>query len=309
MLDYSIGVDLGGTNLRAAAIDRSGKMLDKLSGSTNFAEGREAVLSDMVAAISLLRERYGIAGLAGIGVGVPGFIRIKEGFITGSNNLPYLENFPVRDEISRRLGTPVTLENDANAAALGEKWIGAGRDVDDLVLLTLGTGIGAGIVSCGRIIRGFVGMAGELGHVTVVPDGNPCGCGNRGCLEKHASATAVTAMARLMQLGEQLSAREVDEIARLDPGNAGDKAREIWRVVGECLGIALATLVNTFNFPLYLLSGGMLPAWELFAPEMLRTVERRSFTYRATKSETRIEKATLGNEAGLYGAAYLPWVG
>jgi glucokinase len=110
-----------------------------------------------------------------------------------------------------------------------------------------------------------------------------------------------------MQLGENLSSKEVFDLAQ-QAGEAGDKAREIWRVVGEALGIALATLVNTFNFPLYLLSGGMLPAWEFFAPHMLRTVERRSFTYRANKEGTRIAQATLGNEAGLYGAAYLPWL-
>ena len=210
---YSIGLDLGGTNLRAAAIDRSGKMLDKISGATNFTEGREAVLSDIVAAIQKLRVRHGATGLAGIGVGVPGFIRIQEGFITGSNNMPYLENFPVRDEIGRRLGTPVILENDANAAALGEKWMGAGREVDDLVLLTLGTGIGGGIISGGRVLRGYVGMAGELGHMTVVPNGNPCGCGNQGCLEKHASATAVVAMADMLHLGENLTSKDVCDIA------------------------------------------------------------------------------------------------
>ncbi len=307
MPDYAIGLDLGGTNLRAAAIDRSGVMLDHISGATNFTEGREAVLADIVAAIVKLREKRGAAGLAGIGVGVPGFIRMKEGFITGSNNLPYLENFPVRDEISRRLAAPVILENDANAAALGEQWMGAGRGVDDLVLLTLGTGIGGGIVSGGRVLRGFVGMAGEIGHTTVVTNGNPCGCGNQGCLEKHASATAVTAMAQLMQLGHNLTSKDVYELAR-QSGEAGEKARTIWRVMGEALGMSLATLVNIFNFPLYLLSGGMLPAWEFFAPHMMETLERRSFTYRATKSETRIAQATLGNEAGLYGAAYLPWV-
>ncbi len=305
MAEYSIGVDLGGTNLRAAAITRDGKLLDKVSGLTNFTEGREAVLQDIVGAIEKIRAIHG-AGLAGVGVGVPGFIRIKEGFITGSNNLPYLENFPVRDAISQRLGSPVILENDANAAALGEKWIGAGRDVDDLVLLTLGTGVGGGIISAGRIVRGHVGMAGELGHITVVTGGNPCGCGNRGCLEKHASATAVTAMARLMQLGEDITAKQVAILAAQDT-EVGQKARTIWQVVGESLGAALATLVNTFNFPLYLLSGGMLPAWDLFAPHMMRVVEERSFTYRATKSETRIEQATLGSEAGLFGAAYLPW--
>jgi glucokinase len=306
MNEYAIGVDLGGTNLRAAAIDRSGAVLQKIAGVTNYIEGREAVLGDIVTAIDAIRERHGAAGLAGIGVGVPGFIRIKEGFVTGSNNLPYLENFPVRDEISARVRAKVILENDANAAAMGEQWMGAGRGVDDLILLTLGTGVGGGIISCGRIIRGHVGMAGEFGHMTVIPSGNPCGCGNRGCLEKHASATAVTAMARLMHLGDDLTAKQVFELAQT-AGEAGGKAREIWRVFGDSLGIALATLINAFNFPLYLLSGGVLAAWDLFAPEMLATVERRSFTYRATKGETRIEQATLGNEAGLYGAAFLPW--
>lgn len=307
MTEYAIGVDLGGTNLRAAAIDRSGKMIDKISGSTNFLEGRSAVLADIVTAIAKLRDKHGAAGFAGIGVGVPGFIRIKEGYLTGSNNLPYLENFPVRDEISRMVGSRVILENDANAAALGEKWIGAGSDVDDLVLLTLGTGVGGGIISNGRILRGAVGMAGEFGHMTVVPSGNPCGCGNQGCLEKHASATAVTAMAHMMHLGENLTSKDIYDMARL-PGEEGDKARAIWRAFGEALGIALASLVNAFNFPLYLLSGGVLAAWELFEPHMLATLERRSFTYRATKGETRIAQATLGNEAGLYGAAYLPWL-
>src|ERR1700686_2272518 len=307
MPEYAIGLDLGGTNLRAAAVDHGGKLLDKTSGATHFSEGREAVMADMVRAISLLREKHGPADLAGIGIGVPGFISLKEGIIRNSNNLPFLENFPIRDEIERRLGTFVILENDANAAALGEKWMGAGRAVDDLVLLTLGTGIGGGIISGGRVLRGFVGMAGELGHITVVPNGNPCGCGNQGCLEKHASATAITAMARLMQLGEEMTSEDVYELAK-QAGEKGDKARTIWRVMGEALGIALAMLVNTFNFPLYLLSGGMLPAWEMFEPHMMRTLELRSFTYRATKKETRIAQATLGNEAGLYGAAYLPWV-
>lgn len=307
MSDYTIGLDLGGTNLRAAAIDASGKMLDKISGATNFTEGREAVLGDIVAAIQNLRDRHGAEGLRGIGVGVPGFIRIREGFITNSNNLPYLENFPVRDEIERRLGARVILENDANSAALGEKWMGAGRDVDDLVLLTLGTGIGGGIISGGHVLRGYVGMAGELGHTTVVPGGNPCGCGNRGCLEKHASATAVTAMADLLHLGANLTSKDIYDLARL-PGERGEKARAIWQVMGEALGVALANLVNTFNFPLYLLSGGMLPAWEFFAPPMMAELERRSFTYRATKDVTQVAQATLGNEAGLYGAAYLPWI-
>lgn len=303
---YSIGVDLGGTNLRAAAITADGRELGKISGFTNLKEGRDAVIEDMVRAIRSLRDQFGGEALAGVGVAVPGFIDIKKGLVVGSNNLPQFEGFPVRDDISARLGKPVILENDANAAAMGEKWLGAGRDVNDLVLLTLGTGIGGGIIMDGRILHGMVGMAGEFGHMTVFPDGNPCGCGNDGCLEKHASATAISAMARLLQLGENLSARKVFEIATGDGENA-EKARHIFTSMGRALGIALANLINVFNAPLYLLSGGPLPAWELFAPAMLGEVERRSFTFR--NARTRIEPAVLGNEAGLYGAACLPFLG
>jgi glucokinase len=299
---YSIGVDLGGTNLRAAAIDDHGKMLDKVAGSTDLKGGRDAVIADMVQSIETLRARQGERMLAGVGVGVPGFILMDQGVIVGSNNLPEFDHYPVRDEIERRLGAKVILENDANAAALGEKWIGAGREVADLVLLTLGTGVGGGIISGGKIIRGHVGMAGEIGHMTVVPNGNPCGCGNNGCLEKHASATAISAMARLVGLGAEMTSEDVYKAAV-----AGDeRAKSIFRSMGDALGIALASLINIFNFPLYLLSGGPLPAWDFFAPAMLAEIKRRSFTYRNAK--TRVERAALGSEAGLYGAAYLPFL-
>jgi glucokinase len=299
---YSIGVDLGGTNLRAAALDESGKMLDKSAESTHALTGREALLRAIVESIEAVRARLTGHKLAGVGMGVPGFILIEKGLVVGSNNLPYLENYPIRDEIEQRLGTKVILENDANAAALGEKWMGAGRDVDDLVLLTLGTGIGGGIIIGGRVLHGHLGMAGELGHLTVSPNGNPCGCGNTGCLEKHASATAISAMARLLGLGHDIDSEEVYQLA--NGGN--ERAISIFRSMGSALGIILASLVNIFNFPLYLLSGGPLPAWDLFAPAMFAEVERRSYTYR--KAPTRIERATLGGESGLYGAAYLPFL-
>jgi len=301
-LAYTIGVDLGGTNLRAAAIDRAGTILDKTSGSTNFEEGRDAVLDDIASAVVQLRSRFGASGFYGIGIGVPGFIDIEKGVIVGTHNLLGFDGFPMRDELSRRLETPVILENDANAAALGEKWMGAGREVNDLVLLTLGTGIGGGIISGGRVLHGFVGMAGELGHITVFPGGNICGCGNHGCLEKHASATAVEAMAKLVSLGDDLTAKDVYDLA--EQGNRN--AVRVFEQMGSALGIAIATLINIFNFPLYLLSGGVLPAWKFFSPAMMGEVETRSFTFRNTR--TRIEPATLGNQAGLFGAAYLPFL-
>jgi len=226
---------------------------------------------------------------------------METGVIAGWGNAPAFNGYPIRDEIEKRLATKVILENDANAAALGEKWVGAGKDVDDLVLLTLGTGIGGGIIIGGRILHGYLGMAGELGHLTISPNGNPCGCGNNGCLEKHASATAIAAMGRLVNLGTDLTSKNVYQLAV----EGSERARAVFRTMGEALGIALAGLVNIFNFPLYLLSGGPLPAWEFFAPWMLEEVKRRSFTYRM--APTRIEPAKLGNEAGLYGAAHLPF--
>jgi glucokinase len=302
MSDYSIGVDLGGTNLRAAAISADGQMIRKIAGRADFSTGREAVIADIVEAIVALRSEAGDRRFAGVGIGVPGFIEIQKGFIVGSNNLPGFDEFPVRDEIERLLGTHVILENDANAAALGEKWIGAGRGVEDLVLLTLGTGIGGGIISHGRVLHGCVGMAGELGHMTVFPNGNPCGCGNFGCLEKHASATAVAGMARMLGLGETITSAGVYDLAV----GGNDRAKMIFHVMGEALGIALGNLINIFNYPLYLISGGPIASWDLFAPVMMEQIALRSFTYR--NSGTRIEKAILGSEAGLYGAAYLPFL-
>lgn len=301
MSAYSIGVDLGGTNLRVAVVSPQGTILDRVSHPTVYTNGAAGVVADMVSIISSLRERVG-GELAGVGIGVPGFIDIDAGVILGSANLPGFTGFPVRDEIQKQLGTPIILENDANAAALGESWIGAGRNVRDLILITLGTGIGGGIIVNGRILHGFLGMAGEIGHMTVFPDGNPCGCGNCGCLEKHASASAIAAMANMMGIAtKRFSASDVHELAVA--GNP--RARLVFESMGRALGVAIASLINLFNFPLYLISGGPLPAWDMFSPSMFREIEKRSFTY--ARTGTRVEKAVLGSDAGLYGAAYLPF--
>lgn len=300
MRAYSIGIDLGGTNLRVAAIDSDGEILDRVSEPVDYDAGPERVVADIAHVVHEVRSRVGVDGLRGVGIGVPGFIDIDKGIVLGAANLPGFEGFPVRDEIQRQLGTKIIVENDANAAALGEMWKGAGKDVKDLILLTLGTGIGGGIIIDGRVLHGFLGMAGEFGHMTVFPDGNPCGCGNCGCLEKHASATAIAAMGRMMHFGRDTTSAKVFELAQA--GN--ERAKLVFVSMGRALGVAIASLINVFNFPLYLLSGGPLPAWEFFAPTMFEEVKKRSFTY--ARTGTRIEKAALGGDAGLFGAAYLP---
>lgn len=302
MTPYSVGVDLGGTNLRVAAIDTAGQVLDRISIPATYEAGPEQVVKDVVSAVRKTRGRGGQEALCGVGIGVPGFIDMEAGVIVGAANLPGFQGFPIRDEIQHHLGTQIMLENDANAAALGEMWMGAGRDYKDLILLTLGTGIGGGIIIDGKVLHGSQGMAGEFGHMTVFSDGNPCGCGNYGCLEKHASASAIAAMGKMMHFQRDVNtAAEVYKLAM--EGNP--RAKMVFEAMGRALGIALANLMNIFNFRLYLLSGGPLPAWDFFAPSMFKEIRTRAFTYERTNP--RVEKALLGSDAGLFGAAYLPF--
>ncbi len=263
MPEYTIGLDLGGTNLRAAAVDSDGKMLQKIWGSTDLSRGPEAVVEDMAKAIDGLRFALGSQDLQGIGVAVPGFIRLKEGMIAGSNNLAVLEGFPMRDALRARLGTPVILENDANAAAMGEKWMGAGREVDDLVLLTLGTGH-----------RRRHHLRRESA-ARVPRHGGRAGAHHGGAERKslRLRQSRVSGKARvghgdcrawrwMIGLGD-VTSEHVYQLAK-----AGDERAlaDIRCSMGQALGIALAMLVNMFNFPLYLISGGPLPAWDIFAP-------------------------------------------
>jgi glucokinase len=316
---FAIGVDLGGTNLRIAAVSERGKLLEKITTEARVARPRDEVIAEMCRAIqALAKARKADGKLAGVGVGVPGIIDLRSGMLRESPNLPGWEDYPVREEIERRLGTQVLLENDANAAALGEKWLGAGREADDLCMLTLGTGVGGGIVLGGRIWHGMTGMAGELGHINVEPEGPRCGCGSRGCLEQFASATAIERMARAAAAGGGAPAlarvaakRGFSSEILFRMAEAGDPtAQEIFGRVGRALGMVLADLINIFNFPMYVLGGGVANAWEMFSPAMLEEVRQRSFVYAATSSHpaggrTVIARAQLGSDAGLYGAARL----
>ncbi len=339
MATFAIGVDLGGTNLRIAAVDQHGKVLEKITTGTEVTRGRDNVIHEMCTAIQDLATKFRAAGgMAGIGIGVPGIIEMQTGMLRESPNLPGWHDYPVKHEIERRLGANVILENDANAAALGEKWLGAASHVDDMCMITLGTGVGGGIVLHGRIWHGMTGMANELGHITVEPDGVPCGCGSFGCLEQYASATAVKRMAieavvngkapelgRAMNEDPEFSAKVVYQMSV----QGDEPAQKIFHVVGRAIGIVVAGLVNIFNLPMYVIGGGVASAWEAFAPSMLEEVRKRSFVYRATvpsdsaqgvsgthvhddslpaRRNTIITRALLGSDAGLIGAARLPMI-
>ncbi len=327
MRSFAIGVDLGGTNLRVAVVDDDGLPLEVASQPTNLARGREHVVGEISRAVRRLAPKFsGSHRWLGIGVGVPGIIDLQSGTVDAAANLPGWGDYPVRGELESQLGVRVFLENDANCAALGEKWIGAGRDVDDLCMLTLGTGVGGGFVVNGRPWHGVTGMAGELGHMTVIPDGAACGCGSRGCLEQYASATAIKRMALEVaaaaaaegqssglaqaanRLGAEFSAEAVYECAQLgDPA-----AKAIFETVGRALGIALGNLINALNLPLYVVGGGVAKAWNEFSPALMRELKNRSIVFRAgepRKSQhrsTMITRTILAENAGLLGAARLP---
>jgi glucokinase len=244
MPSCAIGVDLGGTNLRVAVVDDRGKQLETITKPTALARGREHVVNEISGTISELVPRFaGSHRLLGVGVGVPGIIDLVSGTVDSAANLPGWSDYPVRRELERQLGVRVLLENDANCAAMGEKWIGAGREVDDLCMITLGTGVGGGFVVSGKPWHGVTGMAGEVGHMTVIPDGSPCGCGSRGCLEQYASATAIRRMAleaaaggtspglsaAVNRLGQEFSAQTVFECAQ----NGEASAIAIFDTVGK----------------------------------------------------------------------------
>jgi len=338
MNNFAIGVDLGGTNLRIAAVDGQGTLLEKVTLGTKVSLGRDHVIDDMCQAIEHVLEKYrASATVMGIGIGVPGIIDMQSGLLRESPNLPGWADYPVRAEIEQRLKTVVILENDANVAALGEKWLGAARDFDHMAMLTLGTGVGGGLIQNGAIWHGANGMAGEFGHTTVEPEGHPCGCGNRGCLEQYASATAIVRMAK-----EELANDSGSSLARVAHSDAefsskslynlaiqGDEeARRIFRRVGRCLGIVLSSMVNSLNLPIYVIGGGVSGAWEAFSPSIFEELRQRSMVYAATAPpdplangqgassqvepgsgrKTIITRALLGSDAGLYGAARLPMI-
>ncbi len=338
MPDFSIGVDLGGTNLRIAAVSTDGQLLEKITLGVKVALGRDHVIGEMCDAIHRLTDQYKASGsFVGAGIGVPGIIDMETGMMRKSANLPGWSDYPVRDEIERRLGagTRVFLDNDAKMAALGEKWMGAGRDVDNMVMVTLGTGIGGAIILNGKILYGMNGMAGEFGHVTVEPNGVPCGCGNHGCAERYASATAVVRMAR--EAIESGQAPSLAKAASSDPEfsaksiynlalQGNEDAQRIFHRFGVALGILLAGLVNTLNLEMFVIGGGVASAWDAFAPSMFAEMRDRSLVYAATapddpvskkegasaqiaaytRKKTIITRALLGSDAGLYGAARIP---
>lgn len=312
----AIGIDFGGTNVKAALVDADGRVLAKSSSPTDTTAAPEVVITQMADLAESLAAGEGVSrdDIVGAGLGSPGPLDFHRGMVLHSVNLPTWENVPVRDLLSARLRLPVALDNDANAAAFGEYWAGAGKGGGDFVMLTLGTGLGAGVVLGGKLLHGHHDNAAELGHMIVVPDGLPCGCGQRGCVEQYAAAAAVAGRVQTaIESGEDSSLASrlrdggaIDAKLVVEAMGQGDAlCMRIWDEACKYLAIACVNIQHAFNPESIVLGGGMAEAGDVLLDPVRRHFAQR--TWRLETDRPQIRLATLGYDAGVIGAAGLGW--
>jgi len=311
-----IGIDLGGTFIKGAIVNRRGRVLARLKRPTEASLGKEQIFGNIFSMIRTFETNpLSRDGISAVGMGIPGVIDFHKGVISAAPNLPGWENMDIRRMLSQRMEIPFYLENDANAAALGEKWMGAAKEAQDFCFVTLGTGVGGGLVLGGNIWHGADGMAGEVGHLTIDPDGPRCRCGNRGCLEMYASVRALLRMVREPRSSGSTSrffrgfrSREINGEVIHQAAKDGDRiSRRAFARMGSALGIAIANLVNLLNLEKVVLGGGLSAAWNFFIPALRAEVKSRAFT--APVRRVRIVRAAAGGDAGVLGAAYIAWQG
>lgn len=297
---YAIGIDLGGANLRVALISEEGRIIKKMKRPTS-----ENVIGAMTDAIAEIAH----GEMAGIGIGTAGVIDRKNGRVFTSPNLPGIERIDIAGQLRNRFNVPVMIENDANAAALGERIGGAGREYENFVLLNLGAGIGGGFVHKGRLID----VPAEVGHMSINPEAERCPCGNIGCLENYASARAmVSRIIAAIEKGTDsiLKGCCKGSIYKITPEDIygaaleGDTlAREILREAGRYLGVGLANIINSMGPDAVILAGGLTGAWNIYVQEAIKEASRRAF--KDLFDSVKIIPSALGDNAGVVGAACL----
>ncbi|MCP3917612.1 MAG: ROK family protein [bacterium] len=295
-IDASVGLDFGGTNIKAGRVSASGEVLGERSIPIELSRGAHHVY-DQAAELARSLSAEGM-----IGVGCAGLFDHGTGTVLASPNLTELVGTSLTSELGRRLDVRVVLENDANVAAVGEQWLGAAKGEDDLLLVTLGTGIGGALILGGALFSGPSRGAGEIGHVVVEPGGRQCGCGSHGCLETLASATAARrrAIAAGLPSDDPGNLERLGELAR----QAAGPERDLMFAIGRDLGYGLAYVANLLDLDCFVFGGGFSATLEELRPGILAGLEERAFGQRAP----RLLRATLGGSAGWIGAARLALV-
>ena len=311
------GIDLGGTNIKSGTTDRDGNIVSRCSIPTEADRGPDHVIDRIVIAAEMAIKESGQprSAFVGLGIGSPGPLLHREGVIIKTSNMPGWVNVQLTARVGEKVGMPTVLENDGNAAALGEYWVGAGKGVRDMVMFTLGTGVGGGIVSNGRLLRGAFDNAGELGHMLVQPGGRRCGCGQLGCLEAYASASRTVERAiEAIEAGEpssltaRLEAGESVECEHIERAAVeGDPlAARIWDESAYYLAVACVNVQHFLNAERVVLAGGMAAAGDLLLTPLRDHFNK--LTWNLAKDQPDIRLAALGNDAGLIGATAAVWL-
>jgi glucokinase len=307
MGEYVLAADLGGTNLRMAVVGPSGAILHRERCPTPHDKGSDGIVSAIVELARKCTSVVDEASIDVLGAAIPATIDFAHGIVHYAPNLQMLNGVHFSAQLAESLGVEIVLENDATAAAIGEHQFGASREFKNSVCVTLGTGVGSGIILNGEPLRGPDGTAGEFGHVCVEPDGRPCGCGSWGCLEQYASATAVVRMTAEMSVETpsvlsgrtDLTSEEIYKAAK-----AGDEvAIDTFRKMGYYLGIAFAGLANLLNPEAIVLAGGLAAGWDMFIDEVRDQIMKRAFREPALR--VKLVRAELGDDAGILGVASL----
>jgi glucokinase len=311
-----VGVDLGGTTTKLAFLNLDGEIITKWEIPTDNSNEGLNITTNIANAIDEKVTELGLTkeNLLGIGMGAPGPVNYETGVILNVVNLGWQDNYPLKDRLESATSLPVMLENDANCAALGEMWNGAGKGAKDLVCVTLGTGVGGGVIANGNIVQGINGAAGEIGHITAIPYGGAlCNCGKTGCLETIASATGIVRIAKeelakdsvpgvlseKMAQNGMITAKDVFDAAR----NGDATATKTVDHVSFHLGFVLAGIANTLNPEKIVLGGGVSKAGTVLLDSVKKYFAK--FAFSSVKESTEITIATLGNDAGVTGAAWL----
>ncbi|WP_416828415.1 ROK family glucokinase [Ectobacillus polymachus] len=310
-----IGIDLGGTTVKFAILTMNGNIQLKWSIETDIENEGKNIIPNIIESINHRLNLYGLSAndFLGIGMGSPGIVDREKGTVIGAYNLNWSTLQPVKELIEAGTSIPFYLDNDANVAALGESWKGAGEGVANVAFVTLGTGVGGGIIAEGKLIHGFAGSAGEIGHLIVEPNGYQCTCGNQGCLETVASATGVVRLARdlsgefageselkwLIDDGQEVTSKTVFDLAK-----RGDRLAII--IVDKFyyyLGLACGNIANVLNPEAIVIGGGVSAAGDM----LLKGVKEyfHKFTFPQVRTSTKVKLAQLGNDAGVIGAASL----
>ncbi len=303
---YVLAADIGGTNTRMAVVNENGDIITLLKKSTHCKEGRDEMIRFIVSFTGETIEKSKLSKetICGMGIGFPGPLNAEVGTIFNPPNLNGWDNVPLKDILEKELKVPVAIENDANAAALGEWWKGAGSGTGSLFCITLGTGIGGGIILNGKVWHGASSIAGEIGHTTVIRDGIKCTCGNIGCLERYACSGAILKRVNDALLeGGSGSAEPLTNLKQMDEmvmqGN--EIVLNVIKETGVILGIAIANIANLLNPEMIVLFGGVTNLGEHLFEPLKEEVDRRAFK-KATES-LRIELSQLGDNSGVLGAA------